>query len=109
MGNDRPDDASPNQEGELAVRERRRAKKPRRFKVVLHNDDYTTREFVIEILKAVFHKAHGEATRIMLTVHHKGKGICGVYTRDIAATKVDQVTRAARGRGHPLRCTMEAE
>ena len=109
MGNDHDQTDNPDQEGELAVRSRSRTKRPRRFKVVLHNDDYTTREFVIDVLQTVFHKATVEATRIMLTVHHKGKGVCGVYSRDIAATKVDQVVRAAREHGFPLRCTMESE
>jgi len=109
MANDNDQSENPEGDGELAVRSRQKTKRPRRFQVLLHNDDYTTREFVVEVLQSVFHKQSAEATRIMLTVHHKGKGICGVYSRDIAATKVDRVVRAAREHGFPLRCTMESE
>jgi ATP-dependent Clp protease adaptor protein ClpS len=109
MGNDNDEIDNPDQQDEISVRSRSRTKRPRRFKVVLHNDDYTTREFVIDVLQTVFHKANVEATRIMLTVHHKGKGVCGVYSRDIAATKVAQVVEAARDHGFPLHCTMEGE
>jgi ATP-dependent Clp protease adaptor protein ClpS len=77
------------------------------FKVLLHNDDYTTMEFVVHVLMIVFHKPVEEATRIMLNVHKKGLGVCGVYTYEIAETKIDTVTRLARDSGHPLKCTME--
>ena len=79
------------------------------FKVLLHNDDYTTMEFVVEILMYVFHKTVDDATRIMLNVHQKGIGVCGVYTHDVAETKVETVHRLARENGHPLKCTMESE
>jgi len=77
------------------------------FRVVLHNDDYTTMEFVVEVLLTVFRKNLVESTRIMLDVHRKGTGQVGVYTYDVAATKVSQVHALAREREFPLRCTME--
>jgi ATP-dependent Clp protease adaptor protein ClpS len=82
-------------------------KEPDMYSVVLHNDDYTTKEFVVEILKAVFHKPAIEATKIMLDVHKKGKGVVGVYTWDIAQTKAAQVHQLARDREFPLKCTVE--
>jgi ATP-dependent Clp protease adaptor protein ClpS len=82
-------------------------REPKQYRVVLHNDDYTTMDFVVEILVAVFHKPVAEATKIMLDVHKKGKGICGVYTYDIAATKVAQVHEMAKIREFPLKCSLE--
>jgi ATP-dependent Clp protease adaptor protein ClpS len=82
-------------------------KEPDMYKVVLHNDDYTTREFVVEVLQIVFHKPAIEATRIMLDVHNRGKGVVGVYTWDIAQTKVVQVRQMAKAREFPLKCTVE--
>ena len=84
-------------------------KKPRLYKVLLHNDDYTTMEFVIHVLIEVFRKSETEATQIMLHVHTKGSGVCGVYTYDLAQTKVHQVTQLSRQNEMPLKCTMEAE
>jgi ATP-dependent Clp protease adaptor protein ClpS len=84
-------------------------KEPPMFRVLLHNDDYTTMEFVVEVLIAVFKKTAEEATQIMLNVHRKGSGICGVFTREVAETKVETVIRLARENGHPLRCTMEKD
>lgn len=83
--------------------------RPERFKVLLHNDDYTTMEFVVDILIRVFHRTEPEATVIMLTVHHKGAGVCGVYPAEVAETKVDTVHRLARAAGFPLRCSLEGE
>ena len=93
----------------VALQERSTVKTPRRYKVLLHNDDYTTMEFVIQILVQVFRKSETEATQIMLHVHTKGSGVCGVYTYDLAQTKVHQVTQLARKSEMPLKCTMEAE
>lgn len=82
-------------------------REPRLYRVILCNDDYTTMDFVIEILTRVFHKPAAEATRIMLDVHKKGKGLCGIYTYDIATTKIDRVHQLARKREFPLKCSLE--
>lgn len=84
-------------------------REPRNFRVLLHNDDYTTMEFVIEVLISIFRKSPDEAMVIMLSVHEKGLGSCGVYTEEIAETKVTQVHDRARKAGFPLRCSMEEE
>ncbi|TFH06195.1 MAG: ATP-dependent Clp protease adapter ClpS [Spirochaetales bacterium] len=84
-----------------------KVKEPDLFKVILHNDDYTTMEFVVEVLIDVFHKDIETSTRIMLDVHRKGKGEVGAYTYDIAVTKVTQVREMAKAREHPLRCTIQ--
>lgn len=84
-------------------------KEPRMYRVLLHNDDYTTMEFVVEVLMYVFNKSPETATKIMLDVHQKGMGVCGVYTHEIAETKVDTVHNLARESGFPLRCSMEEE
>lgn len=94
---------------ELAVRAKPKTKKPSLYKVFILNDDYTPMEFVVEILETVFNKTREEATRIMLHVHRKGEGLCGVYTYDVAETKVTQVLQAARAAEHPLQCKMEKE
>jgi ATP-dependent Clp protease adaptor protein ClpS len=100
---------SPRREEETDVKDRPKAQTPRLYKVVFHNDDYTTMEFVIEVLRAFFHKSETEATFIMLTVHKKGSGVAGTYTRDVAETKVRDVTRYARDHGMPLLVTAEPE
>lgn len=82
-------------------------REPKMYRVLLHNDDYTTMDFVVEVLVCVFHKPAAEATKIMLDVHKKGKGLCGVYTYDIAATKVSLVHRLARKREFPLKCSLD--
>lgn len=82
-------------------------REPSLFKVFLHNDDYTTMDFVVEILVYVFHKSAEDATQVMLNVHRKGVGLCGIYTYEVAETKVDTVHRLARENGFPLKCTME--
>jgi len=82
-------------------------REPKQYRVILHNDDYTTMDFVVEVLIRIFHKPAAEATRIMVDVHRKGKGICGVYTYDIAATRVAQVHEMARTREFPLKCSLE--
>jgi ATP-dependent Clp protease adaptor protein ClpS len=84
-------------------------REPSMYRVLLHNDDYTTMEFVVEILMMVFNRPLEQATRIMLNVHHKGIGVCGVYPFEVAETKVETVIRLARENGHPLKCTMEKE
>jgi ATP-dependent Clp protease adaptor protein ClpS len=93
----------------LAVKPRPKTKKPSLYKVFLLNDDYTPMEFVVQILETLFNKSHWEATRIMLHVHKRGAGLCGVYTLEVAETKVAQVLAAARRAEHPLQCTMEKE
>lgn len=93
---------------ELAVQESRpKLKKPPMYKVLLLNDDYTPMEFVVEILESYFHMGQEKATQIMLHVHTRGMGVCGVFTKDIAETKVTQVNEYARASQHPLLCTME--
>lgn len=82
-------------------------KEPRRYKVLLHNDDYTTMDFVVEILVKVFGKTETQATIIMLAVHNEGVGVSGVYTAEVAETKVELVHRLAKAAGFPLRCSME--
>lgn len=91
----------------LLEREETVLKPPPMYKVILLNDDFTPMDFVIFILQEYFHKDIQTATRIMLKVHHEGKGVCGIFPRDIASTKVKQVIRHARQEGHPLQCTME--
>ena len=91
-----------------AVEEQRpRLKRPPLYRVILVNDDYTPMEFVVEILQSVFGMERTKATRVMLEVHTKGKGVCGVYTYEIAETKVAQVTGIAQQQQHPLLCEME--
>ena len=84
-------------------------REPRQFRVLLHNDDYTTMDFVIEILVTIFAKNLEEATAVMLAVHERGLGSCGVFTEEVAETKVAQVHDRARKAGFPLRCSMEEE
>jgi ATP-dependent Clp protease adaptor protein ClpS len=94
----------------LVVQESRpQLKKPPLYKVILLNDDYTPMEFVVRVLERYFHKSREEATRIMLQVHQKGMGICGVFTREVAETKVRQVMLYAAESQHPLQCSMEPE
>ncbi len=99
----------PQRRDEVAVVERRKTRAPRRYHVVLHNDDYTTMDFVVHVLMKFFNKSETEATQIMLHVHHKGHGVVGHFTRDVAETKALQVTAYAKEQGHPLKCTAEPE
>ena len=85
-----------------------RTKPPQFYQVVLLNDDYTPMEFVVMVLQQYFQRDLNTATHIMLKIHHEGRGICGVYPKDVAATKVELVLAAARRDGHPLQCIMEA-
>ncbi len=82
-------------------------KRPSLYRVILLNDDYTTMEFVVEVLVSIFHKSAAEATKIMLDVHEKGKGVVGIYTYDIAYTKIAQVEELARAQEYPLKAIME--
>jgi ATP-dependent Clp protease adaptor protein ClpS len=91
------------------VLERDRTKKPRKYKVILLNDDYTTMEFVVWVLTAVFHHSQASATRVMLHIHNHGTGVAGIYSREVAETRIAQVQQVAREQGHPLQCTMEPE
>ena len=94
----------------VAVEEAKpKLKKPRLYRVILINDDYTPMEFVVLILQRVFRKGREEAVQVMLNVHTRGSGICGVFTAEIAETKVRQVLSLARDNEHPLQCTMEPE
>jgi ATP-dependent Clp protease adaptor protein ClpS len=91
----------------VAERQTARVEPPPVYQVVLLNDDYTPMEFVVMVLQQYFQRDIETATQIMLTIHHEGRGVCGVYSRDIAATKVESVLAAARRAGHPLQCIME--
>jgi ATP-dependent Clp protease adaptor protein ClpS len=94
---------------EAGVKERQQTRKPPRYRVFLLNDHYTTMDFVVEILVTVFHKSAVEATRIMLFVHKQGRGLAGIYERQIAEAKITEVHEQARVQGFPLKCTMEKE
>lgn len=96
--------------GSAAVVERQeqRLKPPPLYQVVMLNDDFTPMEFVVFVIQQFFSKDRETATQIMLKVHQHGRGVCGVYAKDVAATKVEQVMSAARQAGHPLQCVMEA-
>lgn len=98
----------PSDDGSVVLeRVPQKVKPPRMYQVVLLNDDYTPMEFVVVVIQEFFHKDRETATQIMLKIHLDGKGVCGVYPRDVAATKVDQVLGAARQAGHPLQCVSE--
>ena len=93
----------------VEIKAKPKTKKPSMYKVLMLNDDYTPMEFVVHVLERFFSKNREEATRIMLHVHQKGVGICGVYTYEVAETKVTQVMDLARKHQHPLQCTLEKE
>ncbi len=93
----------------VLVRTKPETKKPSLYKVIMLNDDYTPMEFVVHILQAFFHKSREEATNVMLMVHQRGLGVCGVYTYEVAETKVTQVVDFARRHEHPLQLTLEKE
>lgn len=95
---------------DLGILERpaERLKEPELYRVILHNDDYTAMDFVVEILEGIFHKTPAEAYRIMMTVHLEGRGLAGVYPHEVAETKVESVHVAARARGFPLLASLEA-
>jgi ATP-dependent Clp protease adaptor protein ClpS len=94
-------------EPDQQIQERTELHPPRMYRVILHNDHYTTMEFVVDILVKIFHKPALEANRIMLDVHRRGSGVCGVFSYDIARTKVSQVHALAREQEFPLKCTFE--
>lgn len=94
---------------EVITKPRAKTQKPRLYKVLLLNDDYTPMDFVVCVLEQFFNKSRSEATGIMLQVHRRGVGVCGVYTYEVAETKVSQVMSFARQNEHPLQCTMEKE
>lgn len=96
--------------GDLMVAEpKTRTKRPPLYKVILLNDDYTPMDFVVVVLEQIFRKPHEDALQLMLEIHKKGAALAGVFTRDVAETKVDQVIEYARINEYPLQCTMEAE
>ncbi len=92
-----------------AVKPKNKLEKPKRYRVLVHNDDYTTREFVVFVLQSVFRKSEQDAIRVMLHVHHNGVGVAGVYTREVAETKVAKSERLAQEHEYPLRVSMEME
>lgn len=94
---------------DVAVDQRPKTSKPHRYKVLLHNDNYTTMDFVVMVLRDVFRRPHDEAVRIMLNVHQNGIGVAGVYVKSVAETKIRTVHDLAREEGYPLRCSMEPE
>ncbi len=96
-----------NKNASLLEVERSKSKPPMLYKVVLFNDDYTTMDFVIEVLQTFFAMGRERATQVMLKVHQEGSAVCGIYPRDIAETKVAQVSAFAKQREHPLRCELE--
>src|SRR5229473_3904608 len=96
-------------DGEVREKTRPKIKRPQLYKVILHNDDYTTMQFVIEVLESVFHKSPAEAHRIMMHVHTRGFGVCGAYPYEVAETKVALVLDRAREQGYPLRASLEEE
>lgn len=98
---------NPQTGGEVLEKTRTKTKRPEMYQVVLHNDDYTTMEFVVHILETVFNKPSPEAFRIMLSVHVEGRGVCGAYTYEVAETKVATVHELARQSGFPLRASVE--
>jgi ATP-dependent Clp protease adaptor protein ClpS len=104
-----PDPPDPGHEEDVDVEDQPVSATPRRYKVIFHNDDYTTMEFVVEVLRRFFHKTETEALHIMLTVHKMGAAVAGVYTRDVAETKATEVMAHARENGMPLLLTTEPE
>jgi len=94
-------------EGTVVEKQASRVKPPPMYQVVLLNDDFTPMEFVVGVLQKFFGKGREQATQIMLKVHHEGRGICGIYPRDLAASKVEQVSSYSRQHQHPLQCVME--
>ncbi len=99
----------PREDGQVLTRKKPKAKKPRLYRVLLHNDDYTPMEFVVAVLQQIFRLGEVDATRVMLHVHNTGIGVAGVFTYEIAETRVEQVLGAAQRHEFPLQCSMEPE
>ena len=99
----------PQQQSNVRERQRNLLKEPRRYKVIIHNDDFTTMEFVVEVLKTVFFLSNEKAEELMLQVHHANKAVVGIYTYDIAVSKANKAINMAREKGFPLRLTVEPE
>ena len=99
----------PRREEGTLTEQRPETRTPRRYRVLLHNDDFTTMDFVVEVLVRFFHKPPTDAAQVMLEVHLRGVGVAGVYTREVAEAKIEQVTAAAEAEGFPLLLTMEPE
>ena len=106
---DKDDDSGDGAERGIATKIREKTKKPSMYRVILMNDDYTPMEFVVQILMGIFKKTQEEAYRVMMNVHKNGIGVCGIYTFEVAETKVAQVMDAAKRSQHPLQCTLEKE
>lgn len=107
----RPDQSPPQDDGQGSVvveRQEAKVEPPRLYQVVMLNDDFTPMEFVVIVLQEFFHRDLETATQIMLQIHNQGRGVCGVYTKDVAATKVELVLAAAQRAGHPLQCILES-
>ena len=100
---------STNSGTETLVKDKVKLKVPKLYRVILLNDDYTSMDFVVSVLETIFKKSPAEAVQIMLRVHNEGKGMCGVFAKQIAETKIAQVEKKARSAGFPLRCQMEEE
>jgi ATP-dependent Clp protease adaptor protein ClpS len=107
MANERRDDDAGGTGVGIATRTRTRTKQPSPYKVLMLNDDYTPMEFVVQCLQKFFRLSLEDATRVMLHVHQKGVGVCGIFSYEVAETKVTQVTDFARSNQHPLQCTLE--
>lgn len=97
------------EDGSVATIVKKKLQRPKKYKVLLHNDDYTTMEFVVFILESVFGKTYDEAEAIMLEIHQKGMGVCGIYTYEIAESKAKKVEYLAKENSFPLLCSVEAE
>ncbi len=109
VGQNKDPDNGEDLERGVAVKSRPKTKKPSMYKVLMLNDDYTPMEFVIYVLESFFSMSHDEATQVMLHVHQKGVGVCGVFTYEIAETKVNQTMDLAQKNEHPLQCTIEKD
>lgn len=92
---------------ETIERKKSKLKTPRMYRVIMLNDDYTTMDFVVSVLESIFKKSPVEAVQIMLSVHNRGEGICGIFSKEIAEAKIDLVHKRAKAEGHPLRCSMQ--